>query len=205
MKKIFSIILLISVSLCLLQTDIFAGEEEPSPYDIAQAPLPGGPPLPPPVLSDRQKSEVLSFIQKNMPSTYQSLMEIKGADPGRYNHGLLENYRIMMDLKALAKVDSEAYKDSLRAIQLEDESMKLSKQYRKASDDQEKGQITKKLKTVLSELFDLREKERSRRIKQLEQELARLKESLNNRKKNKDTIVQQRIDEITGKKENLEW
>jgi uncharacterized protein YicC (UPF0701 family) len=132
-------------------------------------------------------------------------MEIKGADPGRYNHGLLENYRIMMDLKALAKVDSEAYKDSLRAIQLEDESMKLSKQYRKASDDQEKGQITKKLKTVLSELFDLREKERSRRIKQLEQELARLKESLNNRKKNKDTIVQQRIDEITGKKENLEW
>ena len=205
MKKNFSIILLILVSLCLLQTATFAIEEESSPYDIAQAPLPGGPPHPPPVLSDKQKSEVLSFIQKNMPSNYQSLMEIKGVDPGRYDHAILENYRIMMELKDLAKVDSEAYKDSLRAIQLEDESMKLSKQYRKASGEQEKGQITKKLKTVLSELFDLREKERARRIKQLEQELARLKESLNNRKKNKDTIVQQRIDELTGKKENLEW
>ena len=205
MKKIFSIILLISVSLCLLQTLTFAAEEEPSPYDMAQAPVPGGPMPLPPVLNDKQKSEVLSFIQKNMPSTYESLMEIKGADPGRYNHALLENYRIMTDLKHLAAADNEAYKDSLRAIQLEDESMKLSKQYRKTSGEQEKGQITKKLKTVLSELFDLREKERAKRIKQLEQELARLKESLNNRKKNKDTIVQQRIDELTGKKENLEW
>lgn len=203
--KIFSVILLILICLCLLQTDTFAMEEDLYTGDIAQAPVPGGHPGPPPVLNDKQKSEVISFIQKYMPSNYETLREIKEADPGRYNQILLENYRIMTELKELAKIDTEAYKDSLKAVKLEDESLKLAKHYRKATGEDEKGQITKKLKTILNELFVLREKERGRRIKQLEQELARLKESLNNRKKNKDTIVQQRLDELTGKKENLQW
>ncbi len=203
--KIFSVILLILICLCLLQTDTFAKEEDLYMGDIAQAPVPGGHPGPPPVLNDRQKSEVISFIQKYMPSNYETMREIKEADPGRYNQMLLENYRIMTEIKELAKIDTEAHKDSLKAVKLEDESIKLSKQYRKATGEDEKGQITKKLKTILNELFDLREKERTRRIKQLEQELTRLKESLNKRKKNKDTIVQQRLDELTGKKENLQW
>ncbi len=203
--KNFSVILLILICLCLFQTDTFAMEGDLYTVDIAQAPVPGGHPGPPPVLNERQKSEVISFIQKYMPSNYEMLREIKEADPGRYNQILLENYRIMTELKELAKIDTEAYKDSLKAIKLEDESIRLAKQYRKATGEDEKGQITKKLKTILNELFDLREKERARRIKQLEQELTRLKESLNSRKKNKDTIVQQRIDELTGKKENLQW
>ncbi|MEQ8186871.1 MAG: hypothetical protein ABRQ39_02775 [Candidatus Eremiobacterota bacterium] len=205
MKKIFSIIFIILICLCLLQSDTFAMEKDLITGDIAQAPVPGGHPGPPPVLNEKQKSEVLSFIQKYMPSNYETLGEIKEVDPGRYNQILLENYRIMTDLRELANIDGEAYKDSLKAIKLEDESIKLARKYRKAREEEEKGQISKKLKSILSELFDLREKERARRIKQLEQELARLKESLNNRKKNKDTIVQQRMDELTGKKENLQW
>jgi len=165
---------------------------------------PGGPHPPPPKLSDEQKKEVLAFIQKNMPGHYKKLLELKEIDSPKYEQILVGKYGEMLELKKLEKENTEMYKILLKAIQLEDKSMTLAEQYRKASQS-EKDKIIKDLKTVLNELFDLREKEREYRIKELEKEIAYLKELLEQRKSHKEEIIQEKLDDLTGKNEWLQW
>jgi hypothetical protein len=177
-------------------------------FNLQTAFVQGKPDIPPghqPVLNEEQKRELLDFTKKYTPFAYNRLQELKEIDPIKYEHILIQKYRQMMELKKLQKSDPDAYKDSIKAIQLDEKSMELSKKYRETNNKDEKNKILGELKVVLNELFDLREKERERRIKQLEDEIKHLKDLLASRRKNKDVIIQKKIDELTGKSEQTEW
>jgi len=159
----------------------------------------------PPKLSEDQKIQLLDFIKEYTPFTYNRLQELKEIDPFKYEHLLMQKYRQMMELKQMKKSDPEAYKDAIKAMQLDEKTIELSKKYRDSNNKDEKNKIMGELKTVLSTLFDLREKERERKIKQLEEEIKHLKDLLASRRKNKEIIIQKKLDELTGKSEKTEW
>ena len=93
--------------------------------------------------------------------------------------------------------DESLEKDAVRGLALEFESKELSMKFNKASDADKKA-IKDKLKTVLSELFDLKSKGQELRVKRMEGEIGSLKKKLESRKANKGKIVDQRLEQLTG-------
>ena len=65
--------------------------------------------------------------------------------------------------------------------------------------------MKKELKKVLYQLFDLREKERAQEMERIQERLARLHKEMEERKKHKDQIVENRLNELTGKGYLYEW
>jgi hypothetical protein len=61
------------------------------------------------------------------------------------------------------------------------------------------------LASVITQLFDLREMNRQEEVKRMEAELARLKETLVQRQKNRSSIIERRIQQLTGEAGAMEW
>ncbi len=80
----------------------------------------------------------------------------------------------------------------------------LSLKY-KNSDASVQSKLKSDLLAKLSELFEIREAQKEREVKKLEERLRDLKKSLQARKQNKNEIVQRRIQELLGDSKYLRW
>ena len=132
-------------------------------------------------------------------------MEMKEADDMHYKKAIAKTYPMMMHLKKIEKNDKEMFDLIIKKEELDAQSMDLARQYREAEDDATKASIESEMQVVLSELFDLRQKEEKCKIDKMEEKLAELKALITERDKNKDIIVQNRIDELTGKSKYTNW
>ncbi len=68
-----------------------------------------------------------------------------------------------------------------------------------------RNEIEKKLKNVLSELFDLREIEKKMEMERIESKLESLEDEIRKRKANKEVIVESRLKQLTGQNRIYEW
>jgi len=121
-----------------------------------------------------------------------------------YKKAIAEKFGLMLHLKELMKKDGEAFKVIVRKLELEDKSAELSRKYRDA-DDNEKTSIEKELTGILTELFSLRQKESQLKADRMEKDLKHMREVISEREKNKDIIIKDGLDKLTGKAEYLEW
>jgi hypothetical protein len=85
------------------------------------------------------------------------------------------------------------------------ETVQLAQQYVKATKEDEKKEIRKKLTDVLSQQFDQRLQQQQKEIDDLEKQIASLKEVLKKRTAAKATIVERRIDALVQEAEGLGW
>lgn len=135
---------------------------------------------------DAAFAKKVSGLREEAPAKYKMVMQMAGK----------------MFAAAKMSGDESVAKDGVRGLSLEFESKELALSYNKASDS-EKKEIKAKLKKVLAELFDIKSKGQELRVKHMGQELKRLEDRLQKRKANKDKIVQQRLDQMTG--EGFGW
>jgi hypothetical protein len=68
-----------------------------------------------------------------------------------------------------------------------------------------KADAKRKLREKLLQIFDLQQQRRNREIEKIEERLAKLKETLKKRDAAKDTIVDRRLDTLTGGVDELGW
>ena len=141
------------------------------------------------------EDEVMKVINKHDPAFGKKLGQLSEAAPGKYKMVMQMSGKLFA--AARMEKDEGIEKDAVRALSLEFESKELSMSYGKASDS-EKKEIRGKLGKVLSELFDLKSRGQEIRVKRMEEDLGNLKKKLEKRKANKDKIVQQRLDQLTG-------
>ncbi len=94
--------------------------------------------------------------------------------------------------------------DQIKQKELEVDVELLSLKY-KNSDASVQSKLKSDLSAKLSELFEIREAQKEREVKKLEERLRELKESLQARKQNKNEIVQRRIQELLGDSKYLRW
>lgn len=80
---------------------------------------------------------------------------------------------------------------------LEAETMGMSKAYRACGDDAEKERIRTDLRLKLTELFDLREAERRAQVARMEEDLGKIRGSLEQRERHRDEIIDRRLQELT--------
>lgn len=111
----------------------------------------------------------------------------------------------MREMEEMKKRNPEEYERMMKMHKLERESMELAEKMRKAESGTDKGAIKDKLKTVLGELFDLREANRTHEVEMLEKRLKELKETMEKRKQNRDQIIERRLGELMGKEDSMNW
>lgn len=187
-----------------------AQEKAPQPAPRADLPRPGGkPPLAPLpenfVLTPELEKEALDYLAQNYPQEAQDLPRFKPMDQRRYTMRL----KAVLDEKArvefLQKNDPARYEREMKIRDLERQSRELSESYRKSADEAARRTMRTNLNNVIAQLFDLREMNRQDEVKRMEADLKRLKETLEQRQKNRAGIIERRVQQLTGEAGIMEW
>jgi hypothetical protein len=148
---------------------------------------------------------VLDDLAQNNPRALEELREIKAINPKAYTDRLRRFWQEKRHLEMLKKDDPARYEREVKIRDLERQSRELSDNYRKAPDEAARKTIRADLANVLTQLFDWREMNRQDEVKRLETELKRLKETLEQRQKNRAGIIERRILQLTGEAGAMEW
>ena len=82
---------------------------------------------------------------------------------------------------------------------------RLAKQYAKATREDEKRDLKKKLTELLGQQFDQLADQQKTELADLEKQVAELKATLNKRHDNRDTIIDRRLDQVIQEAEGLGW
>ncbi len=124
------------------------------------------------------------------PEEYGRLMRLREENPERF-HG--EIRQLMRErLQERRKKD-----DSPRN---EEDAEELARQYRAATEPAEKAELKKQLETTLEATFARRQEQHRQMVRRLEQHLAKLREQLELRERQKDAIIKKRVEELTSGK-----
>ena len=99
----------------------------------------------------------------------------------------------------------ERYEQKKKEHALEIRGRQLAEKYRHNNDSKVKETIKKELSSILSQMFDIREKDREEEIKLLTEKLDHLKNVLEERKTKKKEIVERRLQEMLGEIDVLRW
>jgi len=96
-------------------------------------------------------------------------------------------------MKELRKKDAE----------LEHQSRDVLRRYRAAKTTEEQAALKKQITTVVQEHFDVRQKSRNRQIKLLDEKLGKLKSQIEQREKERETLIGRRVSQLLGQDDEL--
>jgi hypothetical protein len=92
---------------------------------------------------------------------------------------------------------------NFRAAQ--DQIAKLAQQYAKATGEDEKKDVRKKLSDALGQQFDLLAERQKKELEDLEKQVADLRALLKKRQDNRGTIINRRLEQVLQDAEGLGW
>ncbi len=199
MKKLFILIIFIVSTLTLAQS----GQNMLPPGANRRDNLKNQPKTPARLdqIVDRAFEKI---VEKDIIS--QDVLEnMEKENPAFYRRMLIKTWAELEKFDFLENKDPDLYESSKERIQLEIQTWQLAMEYRQSEDEAEKENIKAELREKLDTLFDLRELEKKRRIEKLEKELAKLKEAVQLRQEKKEDIISNRLNDMIGKKDELEW
>ena len=223
MKKMLSVVGMFVIVVSSVVVNQLVAQELPNDEAVVEEPV-GGPgmemgpgfgpnrPLKPGIGPQKMKGprtgfapdiiedKVLEVIKKNDPSLYNRVSDLKKNDSVKYEHLI----KIAFNMFAMTKdLGSDLDKDITRAISLEWDVRELLQKYDKAQ-DVDRTKIKNEIKAKLNEIFDIKTKVMELRVKKLGERLKDLKDNISKRRENKETIVNQRLNQLT-KEKYLNW
>ena len=107
-------------------------------------------------------------------------------------------YSAMMQqyISDVSKRDEALYKQLITELELERETKEIAYQARTLPEGPDRDEMTEHLRTLLGQIFDLKQENRQREIQQLEEQLIILKKRLAEREAMKDRIIDHRIGQL---------
>jgi hypothetical protein len=106
------------------------------------------------------------------------------------------------DWRSIEKNDPEMFTLLRQDMDMERQTRELAMQYRQATkDDREK--VKQQIEELVGKHFDVRQQRRALELKRLEQELGRLRETMERRSKARKEIVERRVSELTGQGDDM--
>jgi hypothetical protein len=198
MKKLLCVIFLISIPL-MAQTP-------PAPEQPRLAiPPPAAPPSPEERITPETEREALEFLAIVAPFRLEDTKRLKTVQPQEYYRNISEVLSVKRRLDFVKRNDPEQYQLVLQETKMDQQSHNLAEQCRRTKNPEEKNRLRIELKNLLTQLFDIREKNKQREIQHLETELNRLRNTMSERRKNKDQIVMLRMEELLDEQTSLKW
>ncbi len=105
---------------------------------------------------------------------------------------------------ALERTDPEMYKLLKEDYDLERRTRELAIQYRRAT-GQQRPAIREQLEKLADKHFQARQERRLLELKRLEEELKRLREAIRRRDEARETLVGERVSELLGDEDDLDF
>jgi len=166
---------------------------------------PGGRPPRPVNVSSEEREAAVQFLKEHEPQRFAKLTELRESRPQDYERLLTQVAMEVKELRMLKDVDPKRYERRLEQRKLEYRSSDLAERIHGMQQGAEQEEMKKELRGVLSRLFDVRESEKESEVDRLEEEMARLRETLKKRKEAKDSIVDRRMNDMLGEEDDLRW
>jgi len=101
--------------------------------------------------------------------------------------------------------DAETAELAAAEVQAAKEAQELVQELQAADSEGTKTELKAKLRAALARQFEAQQKQRTREISSIEERLSKLKETLQKRDAAKDKIVDRRLDQLTGVRDELAW
>jgi hypothetical protein len=154
-----------------------------------------------PEMKEQEEKALLQNLKKDLQD---QLKIIKTKNKEKYFEFLQQSQFKNMRIPFIAKREKEMYERENKIFELEVNTEALATQYKSAAKS-EKERIKTELKQKLNDLFVQKEEDRKQEVQKLEQELKELKESLDVRLKNKNEIINRRMQELLDEDKYLDW
>jgi hypothetical protein len=164
------------------------------------------------------QEEEEKYLKKFSPEARAKLEEIKKLNKNKYNQLLRsQGFPLISDFytTAVSLYDSQRGDYASKKFDQQNETAKKQTESEidvelillkyKSADETQRQKLRGDLYNALGKLFDVRESFKQEEIKSLEKRLQELKESLNTRKQNRESIVSRRIKELLNEKDELRW
>jgi len=152
-------------------------------------------------MSEEDEKELLENLNKTLRD---ELKIIKDFNKNKYFEFLRESQFKNMKLPFVVKRERDLHETERKIFEAEVKTESLAAKYEMAKES-EKRKIKEELRNELGKLFDQKEERREQEVKILENELKELKNSLAARQKNKNVIIERRLQELLDEDEYLEW
>lgn len=152
-------------------------------------------------MSEDDERELLKNINKDLK---KELEVIKNVNKEKYFDFLRQSQYKNMAIPFLVKREKVMWEREQKIFEAEVKAEALAAKYSMAK-SMERENIKRDLKEELKTLFDKKEERRREEVAELEKQLQELRKSLEVRQKNKNQIIERRIQELLEEDEYLEW
>lgn len=155
-------------------------------------------------ITEENEKKILNALQ---PEVKEDLLKVKIIDKDKYYKLLSESPNLYFESGwefFLDPLEKKRFEQSQKIDQIEMHTGVLGFLYQNVKSN-EQQKIKTQLRGELEQLFDLKEEERRLEVEMLERELKKLKVSLEARKKNKVEIINNRMNELMGMEDYLDW
>lgn len=157
----------------------------------------------PPEEADAQL--VLTFIEKYLPSIQQDLKTVASTDGEFYEEIIERLFEPASDQDVAMQHYPQQFAQEAKILEGEVQCEILAWKYQLAPTTEEKLAIQKSIEELVASQFERKLKRDQSEVQELDVELTRLKELIQQRQANRDVIIQRRIKDLTGERDGLEW
>jgi hypothetical protein len=145
-----------------------------------------------PELTDEQERELLEWLKENRPEHYRRLEEAKTRRPENRRAALAMMWQWYADWKRMPpEVREQAGVVQRSRLQI----WRLVRAINRATDRHEAQRLTGELRETVARLVEAEQKVQAYELEQMEKRLAQLRARLEEARKNREKIVEQRVEE----------
>lgn len=160
------------------------------------------------MLTDEQFEEIITILNDVSPQRAEELKKIREANPEKAAELVRENMGRLGELAFLKRRAPEIYKVRVADYRLNRESENLAREYRAAVDAKDEAkakELHDQLLAKLKEQFKVRQQMRQLEVARLEKQLADTKARLEATAAAEDSLIQDRLNDLTSKGTKPEW
>lgn len=150
------------------------------------------------------RSEVEQFLQNNFAYELRRFRTLAVDRQEEATDFLSKLVREVLSLLETKRRNPVAFEKKLALKRLETRADRLAREIRLAGGD-EKKRLQRELHDTAVSIFDIKQELMKTDVEQMSRELALLKELINKREASREAIVNRRVVNLVGDREDLEW
>jgi len=159
-------------------------------------------------MNPEQVREAIELIRRFDPEKADRLEKALADNPQRVGWYLREKFPMIERFLAMRRYDPEGFELRVKDLALTQQCFKAAERVRKAireGDDELAALELANLQALVSEHFDVRQELREYELAKLRQRIEEMEQQLIQRSNQRDSLIDQRVEELVGEQNPIPW
>jgi len=161
-----------------------------------------------PPMNEEETREAIEILRKIDPDKAEQLEQHLGENPQRVARALHESFPKLRRFLMMKRHDPQGFELWVEDLRLNREAMESAERLRRAwaqGNELEAAAEEVTLRQIVSDHFDIRQQIREHQLAKLEQRIHELNEQLDERASNRDELIDDHLDGLTGQAVGDRW